>query len=207
MNKKGQWTHAAARERRSQERKLRKIYARALTNLGFKLNEIVDFLNVSTNTVKTYLKETEGEGYSDLFDFALKEDIIDLFTKSEQEFLNSIKESMDLSQKLSKESKKISNIIQGVGISGFFQKFFSDIEDLKKKQKEVNKQILNLAKKMKKTASEIKNQKKYPHLSKSNLKLEVEVRQQWSCEYCLKPFDTKEEAEKHEKDCKKKVQK
>ena len=108
---------------------------------------------------------------------------------------------------LSKESKKISNVIQGVGISGFFQNLFFDVEEPKKKQKEVNKQILELEEKMKKVASEIKNPKKYPHLSQSNLKLEAEVRQQWGCEYCRKPFDTNEEAENHEKDCRKKIKK
>ena len=50
-------------------RENRKTDARALTLLGFNLNELVSHLGVSSNTVKTYLRETEDVVYSDLDDF------------------------------------------------------------------------------------------------------------------------------------------
>ena len=203
-NKKGQWARAAARDRRTQERNLRKTLARVLKLLGFNTNEMVDFLNVSTQTVKTYLRETEDVVYSDLADQIYKQDIFNLFTIKEQELLNRFKELSSLSQSLSHDSERNHKIIHKKNIIGWFVHKFGDVNKYKKQEEETSKEISKIEKESHEISKKFSDKNLCPHLSKSSLNFKVKRERKWICEFCGKQFNTKEEAEAHESNCDKK---
>ncbi len=59
MNKKGQWAHAMARERRSQERRDRLDVTKEFLKEGLTADEIAVRLGISGNTVRQYIKEVK----------------------------------------------------------------------------------------------------------------------------------------------------
>jgi predicted transcriptional regulator len=59
LNKRGQWVRAAARERRSMERRERLEATKELLKEGHSIEEIALQLNVSGNTVRQYVKEVQ----------------------------------------------------------------------------------------------------------------------------------------------------
>ena len=203
-NKRGQWATIAARERRSYERSQRKTLARVLKLLGFDINEITNFLNVSTQTTKTYLKETKDIVYSDLAEQVYQEDIFNMFSEKEQELLEKCKELSVLASNLSDESKKISKIIYKQNFFGKLIHKFGDIEQYKARQKEINNKVLEIGKDSNKISKKLLDKKLCPHISRSNLKLSVKKTQAYHCEFCGKEFETFEKAEKHEINCEKK---
>ncbi|MBW2984058.1 hypothetical protein KY361_03030 [Candidatus Woesearchaeota archaeon] len=176
MNKKGQWIHAYMREQRSLQRQQRRLYARILTILGFDINELVDILGVSSNTIKTYLRETKSDFYSDLHEAIFKPEIFKWFTKEEQSLLNYIQESQEESKELSEESKRTHRIVKGEGFEGWIhKKIFKDCDKFEKRNEEVNKKIKTLAKEIKTKIKDMKNPKKCPHLSKSKIDIGVRI--------------------------------
>jgi len=175
-NKKGQWAHAMARNNASLARENRRTYARAMRNLGFDLYEITAAIGVSSNTVRTYLRETEGVGYSDLFDFCFKSEIFVNFTKKEQDFLSSIRDAIREGNDLSEESERTFQISQGNGITGWIHKhILKDCDEFGKRNEEINSKIRELNKRIKKASKEIQNSKKFPHIAKSNLQIKVDL--------------------------------
>ena len=176
MNKKAQFARAMARTSATVARENRKIYARAMANLGISPYEMTDVLGVSSSTVNTYLKESEGTGYSDIFEFAMKDEIFQLFNTKEQEFLERLSENMDKSKFLSKESLRTHRIFKGEGLSGLFHKYIlKDSDSYKQKNEKISEQIHSLKKEMDKMSKDIFNSKKYPHLSKAKLSFRVYI--------------------------------
>ena len=182
MNKKGQWSHIAAREQRTQERTLRKNYARVLHLLGFGINETVNFLNVSTQTVKTYLKETEGVAYSDLAEQVYDPEIFNLFTWKEQKLLSEFRNLSARSKSLPAESQRIHKIIHKKNISGWFIHKFGNVEKYKKRKEEISRELDRITKQAQKLTEKFSDKKMCPHIANSSLNFLVEREQSWACD-------------------------
>ncbi len=177
-NKKAQYAQMRVNSTSSINRQKRKTHARALTNLGFSINELVNYLGVSSNTIKTYLRETEGTTYTDLLEFSLKYEVRPLFTKDEQEFLIFFKEFTRKAERLSKLSKLTENLAKGKGICGFIVKnIFKSCEKYEKRHEQVNKEIRELAKEGKNRIKQVADNNKYPHLSKCQSAFIIEIKE------------------------------
>jgi len=201
-SKKSQWARTMANDRRSIDRNARKTYARVLQLLGFSINEIVSATNISTQTVKVYLKETEGEVYSDLADQVYEPEVFNLFTSQEQKLIREFKDLQFKVTSFSAESKRIDKIIFKKNIHGWLVHKFGDVGKYKEKKKLICGDLKTLHKQAKNLLKKFSNKNISPHLSNSSLNFVVEIDRNWACEYCGKIFDTKIMAEKHELDCK-----
>ena len=155
-------------------RENRKTKARTLTLLGFDLNELVSHLGVSSNTVKTYLRETKDVIYSDLEDLMYQDEIFDLFTNKEKKLLEYIKDSKERAEELSYESKKTHDISKGKGFMGWIHKnIMKDCDKYRKRNIEILREMKKLSKDIKPKIKEFKKRSVCPHLSKSILKFDV----------------------------------